>query len=155
MFLTQKSFVQLREQLFYCKTEKLKCSQTKDIAQRSPLNLEGAPAGSHHAVFHSLKNLLDLHSRDTSFPHNGDSSCENSEMGMGWDKRATKMQFGNIFLLPSLIFRQLTTVDATTSFECPSLRTPWILCPSRLWPKRGTVRERVSGHKQTFTQYRS
>lgn len=82
----QQSFVQLRERLFYCKTEKLKYPQTKDFAQQSPLNLEGAPAGSHHAVFHSLKNLLDLHGRDTSFPHNGDSSCKNSETGTGWDQ---------------------------------------------------------------------
>lgn len=39
-------------------------------------------------------------------------------------------------ILPSSIFMQLTTVEATTSFESPSHRTPWILCPSRLrWKK--------------------
>lgn len=127
---------------FTIKQKKIKYPQTKDITQQTPVNLRGAPTGSQHVVFHSIKNLLDLYSRDASFPHDGDSSCENSKTkGVGEIVLSKKREKKNkncrcVFLPPSSIFRQLTTVEATTSFEYPSLRTPWILCPSRLWAKR-------------------
>lgn len=80
---------------------------------QSKSNLAGAPAGSHHAALHPVKNLLDLCSRDTSFSHDGDGP---------WDRFGKECETRNttqtcFSLLPSLILRQLTTVEATTSFE--------------------------------------
>ena len=56
-----------------------------------------------------------------------------------------------VFIVPSSIFRQLTTVEATTSFESPSHKTPWILCPNRLQANNNNIMNYEQNQKDSGT----
>lgn len=123
------------------------------MAEDNLLGNQAPRVSSHPVAFHSLKDLHDFCCRDTALPQNGDRPCEKSTACLSQKEyihkknKPTRKLLKCFNILPSSILRQLTTVEATISFDSPSHRTPWSLCPSRLRFKKKT-RECVSGYRK-------